>query len=57
MNIFLYDDPVDAYSTYGLPCPPFDIAFASGAVAIPIGKDLWVGSFRGDSIAIFPASK
>jgi hypothetical protein len=26
-------------------------------VAIPIGNDLWVGSFRGDRIAIFPASK
>jgi sugar lactone lactonase YvrE len=32
-------------------------SFASGTVAIPIGKDLWVGSFRGDRIAIFPASK
>jgi len=31
--------------------------FASGTVAIPIGNDLWVGSFRGDRIAIFPASK
>jgi len=32
-------------------------SFASGTVAIPIGNDLWVGSFRGDRIAIFPASK
>jgi DNA-binding beta-propeller fold protein YncE len=31
--------------------------FASGTVAIPIGNNLWVGSFRGDRIAIFPASK
>src|ERR1700686_735110 len=32
-------------------------SFASGTVAIPIGNDLWVGSFRGDRLAIFPASK
>jgi hypothetical protein len=32
-------------------------SFASGTVAIAIGNDLWVGSFRGDRIAIFPASK
>ena len=32
-------------------------SFASGTVAIPIDNDLWVGSFRGDRIAIFPASK
>jgi DNA-binding beta-propeller fold protein YncE len=32
-------------------------SFASGTVAIPIGNTLWVGSFRGDRIAIFPASK
>ena len=32
-------------------------SFASGTVAIPIGNELWVGSFRGDRIAIFPASK
>jgi hypothetical protein len=29
-------------------------AFGSGTVAVEIGKDLWVGSFRGDRIAIFP---
>jgi hypothetical protein len=32
-------------------------SFASGTVAIPIGNDLWVGSFQGDRIAIFPASE
>lgn len=32
-------------------------SFESGTVAIPIGNDLWIGSFRGDRIAIFPASK
>lgn len=31
--------------------------FGSGTVAIPIGNELWVGSFRGDRIAIFPAPK
>jgi hypothetical protein len=29
--------------------------FGAGTVAVQIGKDLWVGSFRGDRIAIFPA--
>jgi len=24
-------------------------------VAVQIGKEIWVGSFRGDRIAIFPA--
>ena len=28
--------------------------FGAGTVAVLIGKDLWVGSFRGDRIAIFP---
>jgi hypothetical protein len=28
--------------------------FGAGTVAVQIGKDLWVGSFRGDRIAIFP---
>jgi len=36
---------------------PNSESFASGTVAIPIGNDLWVGSFRGDRVAIFPASK
>jgi sugar lactone lactonase YvrE len=30
-------------------------AFGAGTVAVQIGKELWVGSFRGDRIAIFPA--
>jgi hypothetical protein len=29
--------------------------FGSGTVTVQIGKELWVGSFRGDRIAIFPA--
>ena len=28
--------------------------FGAGTVAIQIGRELWVGSFRGDRIAIFP---
>jgi hypothetical protein len=31
--------------------------FGSGTVALAIGLDLWVGSFRGDRVAIFPAKK
>jgi hypothetical protein len=34
---------------------PNNQQFASGTVAVQIGKELWVGSFRGDRIAIFPA--
>jgi len=30
-------------------------AFAAGTVAVEVGDDLWVGSFRGDRIAIVPA--
>jgi hypothetical protein len=29
--------------------------FGAGTVTIQLGKELWVGSFRGDRIAIFPA--
>ena len=29
--------------------------FGNGTVAVQIGQELWVGSFRGDRIAIFPA--
>lgn len=32
-------------------------AFGAGTVAVEIGKDLWVGSFRGDRIAVFPGGK
>ena len=28
--------------------------FGNGTVAVEVGKELWVGSFRGDRIAIFP---
>jgi hypothetical protein len=30
--------------------------FSSGTVAIQVGREIWVGSVRGDRIAIFPAS-
>jgi sugar lactone lactonase YvrE len=30
-------------------------AFGSGTVAVEVGKEFWVGSFRGDRIARFPA--
>ena len=29
--------------------------FGAGTVTVQIGKELWVGSYRGDRIAIFPA--
>jgi sugar lactone lactonase YvrE len=32
-------------------------AFGAGTVAVEVGKDLWVGSFRGDRLAIFPLSR
>ena len=28
-------------------------AFGAGTVAVEVGTDLWVGSFRGDRIAVF----
>ena len=31
--------------------------FGSGTVALQVGKEIWVGSFRGDRIAIFPAAR
>ena len=31
--------------------------FGAGTVAVEIGNDLWVGSFRGDRLAIFPAKR
>jgi sugar lactone lactonase YvrE len=34
---------------------PNNPAFAFGTVAVEVGKELWVGSFRGDRIARFPA--
>ncbi len=34
---------------------PDDATFAGNTTAIEIGKDLWLGSFRGDRIAIVPA--
>ena len=30
-------------------------AFGAGTVAVEVGKELWVGSFRGNRIAIVPA--
>jgi hypothetical protein len=35
---------------------PNSAEFGAGTVAVQIGKDIWVGSFRGDRIAIFPAT-
>ena len=33
---------------------PNSPAFGAGTVAVEVGKELWVGSFRGDRLAIFP---
>jgi sugar lactone lactonase YvrE len=32
-------------------------AFGAGTTAIPIGQTLWVGSYKGERIAIFPVTK
>ena len=32
-------------------------AFGAGTVAVEMGNDLWVGSFRGDRLAIFPVKR
>ncbi len=31
--------------------------FDAGTVAVEVGKEIWVGSFRGDRIAVFPANR
>ena len=36
---------------------PATAAFGAGTVAVEVGKQIWVGSFRGDRIAIFPANR
>jgi len=36
---------------------PNDTVFGSGTVAVQVGKEIWVGSFRGDRIARFPAAQ
>jgi hypothetical protein len=36
---------------------PNSAEFGAGTVAVQIGQEIWVGSFRGDRIAIFPAAK
>jgi sugar lactone lactonase YvrE len=36
---------------------PASPAFGAGTVAVEIGKQIWVGSFRGDRIAVFPANR
>ena len=33
---------------------PYNDAFSLGTVAIQIGREIWVGSARGDRIALFP---
>jgi hypothetical protein len=34
---------------------PDDATFAGSTTAIEIGKDLWLGSYRGNRVAIVPA--
>ena len=36
---------------------PASPAFGAGTVAVEVGPQIWVGSFRGDRIAIFPANR
>jgi hypothetical protein len=36
---------------------PNSDTFGAGTVAVEVGKELWVGSFRGDRIARFPATQ
>jgi hypothetical protein len=35
---------------------PYSDSFGAGTVAVEVGKEIWVGSFRGDRIARFPAA-
>ena len=34
--------------------PPNSPEFGAGTVTVHLGKELWVGSYRGDRMAIFP---
>jgi hypothetical protein len=34
---------------------PNSDAFGNGTVALEVGNEIWVGSFRGDRLAVFPA--
>lgn len=36
---------------------PATPTFGAGTVAVEVGKEIWVGSFRGDRLAIFPANR
>jgi hypothetical protein len=36
---------------------PASPAFGAGTVAVEVGNQIWVGSFRGDRIAVFPANR
>jgi hypothetical protein len=36
---------------------PNDNSFGSGTVAVQVGNEVWVGSYRGDRIARFPSAK
>ena len=36
---------------------PSNPTFGAGTVAVEVGSQIWVGSFRGDRIAIFPANR
>ena len=36
---------------------PATPTFGAGTVAVEVGSEIWVGSFRGDRIAIFPANR
>ena len=36
---------------------PNSDVFSAGTVAVEVGNQFWVGSFRGDRIAVFPASR
>ena len=36
---------------------PYNEVFSVGTVAIQVGKEIWVGSTRGDRIALFPATE
>jgi hypothetical protein len=35
---------------------PFSDVFSMGTVAIQIGREIWVGTYRGNRIAVFPAT-
>jgi hypothetical protein len=48
-------DPRGAMSVKEILRQPYDAGFGAATVAIQVGKEIWIGTNRGDRIGYFPA--